>query len=135
MEGRFVTHVTTENGNRVDFNAYNQTKAIRSRSIGKTLLKLGKEWQEEIPPIQGLVVDQKYGLPGDGVHFLRDQKLDLRQKKAIVAKKLRKVFCYPRWLEVLEELGLSPTDPLNTELEQPADHHGNVLPSEIWATL
>ena len=38
--------------------------------IRKMLDKLGKQWKEEIPHIQGLVVNQNTDLPGDGVFFL-----------------------------------------------------------------
>ena len=98
-------------------------------SIGNALLELGKEWQEEIPPIQGIVVNQGTGLPGDGVNFIA-QKPDPRQKEAIVAEKLGKVFSYPKWLEVLEELGLSPTEPLNPQFEQLTDHPSSTRESE-----
>lgn len=98
-------------------------------SIGNALLELGKEWKEDIPPIQGVVVNQGTGLPGDGVNFIA-QKPDPRQKEAIVAEKLGKVFSYSRWLEVLEELGLSPAEPLNPQLEQPTDHRSSTRESE-----
>ena len=103
--------------------------------IGKTLLELGERWQEDIPPIQGLVVNQGTGMPGDSVNFLYGQKIDPRQKEAIVEAVLGKVFSYPRWLDVLEELGLSPVEPLNIEFEQPTDHHGGTSESEAHKRL
>lgn len=98
--------------------------------IADTLLKLGEQWPEKIPDIQGLVVNKQTDLPGDNVNFLRHQKLTPRQKEAIVAEKLGKVFSYPRWLEVLEELGLSPVEPLNSQFEQPTDHRSSTHESE-----
>lgn len=103
--------------------------------IGDTLLELSERWQEEIPPIQGLVVNQETGMPGDSVNFLYGQKMDPRQKEAIVEAVLGKVFSYPKWLDVLGELGLSPIEPLNTELEQPTDHHGGTAESEAHKQL
>ncbi|MDE0021761.1 MAG: hypothetical protein OXT69_10330 [Candidatus Poribacteria bacterium] len=96
-------------------------------SIGKTLLELGEKWQEEIPPIQGIVVGQQTGLPGDGVNFIIG-KLDPRQKEAIVQEKLGSVFSYPRWLDVLEACELSPAKPLNPP--EPPDHRSRTRESE-----
>ena len=98
-------------------------------SIGNALLELGEEWREEIPPIQGLVVNQQTGLPGDGVNFIA-QRPDPRQKEAIVQEKLGSVFSYPRWLDVLEALGLLPAESLNPQPEQPTDHHSSPRESE-----
>ena len=88
--------------------------------IGDILSEMSERWPEEIPQIQGLVVNQKTGLPGDNVHFLRHRP-DPREKEAIVEAVLGKVFRYPKWLDVLEELGLSPAAPLNSQFEPPAN--------------
>lgn len=55
-------------------------------SIGTVLESLSKEWKEEIPAIQCLVVNQNSGLPGNGIGwFVRDvaefKSLTLRQQK------------------------------------------------------
>ena len=104
--------------------------------IADTLSELGKQWQEKIPPIQGLVVNQQTGLPGDSVHFLR-QIADPRQKEEIVKVKLGDVFSYPKskWLDILKELGLSPVEPLRPELEKPADHYGSTDEGEAHKRL
>ena len=91
--------------------------------IGDILLEMSKQWPEDIPPIQGLVVNQKTGLPGDNVNFLR-HKPDPREKEAIVEEVLGKVFSYSKWFDVLEELGLSPAAPLNSQFEPPANGRG-----------
>ena len=91
--------------------------------IGDILSEMSEQWPEEIPQIQGLVVNQETGLPGDNVHFLRHRP-DPREKEAIVEAVLGKVFSYPRWLDVLEELGLSPAAPLNSQFEPPANGRG-----------
>ena len=96
-------------------------------SIGKTLLELGEKWQEEIPPIQGIVVKQETGLPGDGVNFI-DGKLNPRQKEAIVQEKLGSVFSYPKWSDVLKACGLSPAKPLNPP--EPPDPRSRTHESE-----
>ena len=103
--------------------------------IGKTLLELGERWQEDIPPIQGLVVNQSTGMPGDSVNFLYGQKIDPRQKEAIVEAILGKVFSYPKWYDVLEELGLSRVEPLNPDFEQPTDRRGGTAESEAHKRL
>ena len=102
--------------------------------IGDTLLELNERWSDEIPPIQGLVVNQGTELPGDNVNFLR-QIVNPRHKEAIVEAELGKVFSYPRWLDVLEELGLSPADPLNLKFEPPADDRGSSRESEAHKRL
>ena len=101
-------------------------------SIGTTLLELGEKWQEEIPPIQGIVVNKGTGLPGDGVNFiagkLDPRQLDPRQKEAIVQEKLGSVFSYPKWLDVLKACGLSPAKPLNPP--EPPDPRSRTHESE-----
>lgn len=106
--------------------------------IGDTLLELGEEWQEEIPPIQGLVVNKQTELPGDNVNFLRPfigQKPDPRQKEAIVDAVLGKVFSYSKWSEVLKALGLSPTEPLNPQPSLSVDRRGRADESEAHKQL
>ena len=102
--------------------------------IGDTLLELGEQWQEEIPPIQGLVVNQQTELPGNNVNFLR-RKMDPWEKKAIVKVELEKVSNYPKWSDVLEELGLSPAEPLNSQRVPPADHRGGTAESDAHKRL
>ena len=104
--------------------------------IRKTLDELGRQWKEEIPSIQGLVVNQKTGLPGDGVIFLFGRKLNPREKEAMVADKLGKVFSYPKWLDVLEALGLQPAPPLDPHPDEPpTDHQSGTAESEAHQRL
>ena len=102
--------------------------------IGEILCELSKRWNEKIPPIQGLVINQKTGLPGDNVNFLR-HKPDPREKEAIVKAVLGKVFSYPKWLDVLEELGLSPAPPLNPQPERTTSPRGGPDESEAHKRL
>ncbi len=76
-------------------------------SVGKTLEKLSREWNEEIPPIQFLVINKQTELPGDGVFsFLplgqEVKSLNRRQKRDLVNVVLQKVYFYPRWFGVLD---------------------------------
>ena len=89
--------------------------------IGEILCELSKRWDEKIPSIQGLVINQETGLPGDNVSFLR-HKPDPREKEAIVEAELSKVFRYSKWLDVLKEFGLSPAAPLNPHPERTTSH-------------
>jgi len=98
--------------------------------IGDTLLELSERWQEDVPPIQGLVVNHETGMPGESVNFLYGRKPDPREKEAIVEAVLGKVFSYPKWLDVLEELGLSPIEPLNPQPVLPMDRRGGPAESE-----
>jgi hypothetical protein len=80
-------------------------------SVGTTIEKLSREWNEEIPPIQCLVINKQTELPGDGVFgFLapnQDVKsLNRRQKRDLVNAVLQKVFFYTRWFDVLDHFSL-----------------------------
>lgn len=104
--------------------------------IGNTVLELGKRWSEEIPPIQALVVNKETGLPGKGVDFLREIVVNPRQKEAIVEEKLGKIFSYPKWLDVLKALGLTPAAPLDPQSdESPTDHRDGTAESEAHRRL
>ena len=55
-------------------------------AIGKTLIRLAKEWEEEIPQIQSLVVNKNTGLPGEGFSWFMSEgdvyaRSNPRQKK------------------------------------------------------
>jgi len=82
-------------------------------SVGITLLDLSRTWDEEIPAIQCLVVNSATGLPGEGVdNFLlgghRKERLNRKQKEALVNKALGNVFAYPKWHRVLNALEIEP---------------------------
>ena len=91
--------------------------------IREILCEISRRWQEDIPWIQGIVVNQKTDLPGDNVNFLR-HKPDPREKEAIVEDVLGKVFSYSKWFDVLEELGLSPAVPINSQFESSPSGRG-----------
>ena len=103
--------------------------------IRETLDELGEQWHEKIPSIQGLVVNKNTGLPGDGVNFLFNRRLNPREKEAIVEAVLGKVFSYPKWLDVLEALGLRCAAPLNPQLEPPTDYRSGSAESEAHERL
>jgi hypothetical protein len=90
-------------------------------SIGETLQQLSKTWQQNIPPIQCLVVNKETGLPGEGfAWFLVDRagyaKLSLSQKQAVVKAELARIFAYPGWRKVLASLQLKPVSQAYAEL-------------------
>src|SRR5215210_932705 len=80
--------------------------------IGQALESLSKEsgW-EEIPPIQCLVVNKQTGLPGEGIGWFKWEddfrRWPRRKLRARVEVEQQEIFSYPKWLEVLEALGLS----------------------------
>jgi hypothetical protein len=81
-------------------------------SIGVALEALSEEWDEKIPPIQCLVVNQRYGLPGEGIGWFITKKADFRklsrsQQRALVRAELQRVYEYTKWPVVLKALGLS----------------------------
>lgn len=88
--------------------------------IGTTILKLSKQKNEDIPPIQCLVINKATKLPGDGFGWFISEadfnKLDTKQKRIVVNRQLSTIYSYPRWLELLDELGLpTPNFPMPIE--------------------
>jgi hypothetical protein len=61
--------------------------------------------------------------------------MDPWEKKVIVKVELEKVFNYPKWLDVLEELGLSRAESLNPQLVPSTDHRGGPAESEAHKRL
>ena len=88
--------------------------------IEKLLAKLGEHWQEKIPAIQGIVVNQKTRLPGNSVAFLRKRKLDPRDKERLVKENFTDVRNYQKWEAILEELGLPMPQKISQKLLQAA---------------
>jgi hypothetical protein len=101
-------------------------------SIGKALERLSKEWNQKIPQIEFLVVNQKTGLPGKGIGwFVRNigigefKSLPLRKRRALVDGVLARVFAYPRWNDVLAAFGLMPVaTSYKTDIELAAKYQG-----------
>ena len=92
--------------------------------IGERLDALADEWDDEIPHIQSLVVGKGTGLPGDGFDgFLRRQgygweKGNKTERRAVIQEYWTKVYEYPYWADVLEELDLEPAPvPAADEIE------------------
>lgn len=83
-------------------------------SVGQTLKELGHTWQEEIPPIQCLVVNQSHATPGQGFGwFLPDpeewQSMSAAQRRRMTEQVLQQIYAYPKWPQVLRALQLEPT--------------------------
>ena len=97
-------------------------------SIGTTLVELAERWPDEVPPIQYLVVNQQTGLPGQGIDAMltgdTNMIVDARQKEAIVNAALGKIFAYPKWPAVLEELGLQAVQHPGPQTVQRAGRRG-----------
>lgn len=83
-------------------------------SVGQSLIELGREWAEEIPPIQCLVVNQSDELPGEGFGWFMPREqwkgLSKRQKAGYVRLVLQRIYAFPRWKEVLTALHLAPLE-------------------------
>lgn len=80
-------------------------------SVGQSLVELGTRWQESIPPIQCLVVNQSDELPGQGFGWFMPNKdewntLSKRQKTTLVEAVNQQIYAYPKWLDVLQALHL-----------------------------
>lgn len=83
-------------------------------SVGVSLNELAarKDWNEEIPQIQSLVINQHNHLPGPGFEaFLAKQvpiygRLNRTEKRAYLEGYWLNIFAYPYWSDVLHALGL-----------------------------
>lgn len=102
-------------------------------SIGTSLKDLSKEWEDEIPPIQCIVVNQTTELPGKGIGwFISDKKqfakLNSKQKKALVDGVLAKIYSYNKWNLVLKAFGLQPapiSEDVKKKVKRAASKNGN----------
>ncbi|UCZ75424.1 hypothetical protein LHK94_20960 [Dickeya zeae] len=85
-------------------------------SIGQAMVRLSKKWKTKIPPIQCLVVNKKTGLPGEGMDWFLTtkedkedfEKLPRRHRHRIIKAELQRIYAYPHWDKVLDELDLEP---------------------------
>ncbi len=79
-------------------------------SVGFTLRNLAKNWGEDIPPIQTIVVNKATGIPGSGGQWFAAgdgyDKLDSKTRDLLIQEKHRDVFIYPKWRQVLRHLKL-----------------------------
>lgn len=97
--------------------------------VGDALIELQTIWNEDIPPIQGIVVNQQTDLPGDSVHFIRE-KLSPRDKEARCEEAFVKIFAYTKWQSILEEFGLLMLELPNPESGDSKTKHGQIAESE-----
>ncbi|HEX8365974.1 MAG TPA: hypothetical protein VF603_11900 [Allosphingosinicella sp.] len=81
--------------------------------IGRTLNELAEEWEDHVPPIEALVVNQQTRLPGPGFDgFLTEQGetwSTKAERRALIEAHWARIYAYPYWREVLDELEVEPT--------------------------
>lgn len=94
--------------------------------IGEALNGLSEAWNEPVPHIQSIVVSQQSGLPGPGFDdFLTSQGFSWKnriERRAVIETYWTKVKTYPYWQDVLDALGLKPTNIGLADLIRQADH-------------
>jgi hypothetical protein len=83
--------------------------------VGDAVEALSKDWNEEIPPIQCLVINKRDKMPGEGIGWFITKKEDFRklprkEQRRLVKFELEKVFVYRRWPSVLQAFGLAPVE-------------------------
>lgn len=79
-------------------------------SVGTSLQILSDKWKERIPPLQVLAINVSADLPGEGfAEFTTDpeafKKAPLYQRRRTIDALTAQVRAYPRWRDVLAELG------------------------------
>lgn len=81
--------------------------------IGRTLNELAAEWEDMVPPIEALVVNQQTRLPGPGFDgFLTEQGESWETKaerRALIEAHWARIYAYPYWRDVLDELKVEAT--------------------------
>ena len=82
-------------------------------SVGQTLIELGRKWDEAIPPIQCLVVNQSDATPGQGFGWFLPNAaewndMSLAQRRRKTEQVMQQIYAYPKWLAVLKDLNLPP---------------------------
>ncbi len=80
-------------------------------SIGETLQQISADWGIDIPSINSLVINQMTHLPGSGVYWVANgipnyEELSTSEKRDIIDIEFQKIYAFPRWLKLLDELGL-----------------------------
>jgi len=90
-------------------------------SIGRTLEELSIKWNEEVPEIQSLVINQSSKMPGSGYFGGEDEfrGMTKRQREAVLNRQYAAIFAYGKWTNVLEALELDSDEPAPTrEIEK-----------------
>lgn len=81
--------------------------------IGRTLNELAEEWEDHVPPIEALVVNQQTRLPGPGFDgFLTEQDeswTTKAERRALIEAHWARIYAYPYWRDVLDELKVEAT--------------------------
>ena len=103
--------------------------------IGASLLAVGREWGERIPPLQALVVNQDMGVPGGGfAEFLGIRPDDYRnmdeeKRSALIAETHNAIYKYRKWRRVEKTIRQRITRPLEISVKRYADSVGDSRPS------
>ncbi len=84
-------------------------------SVGQTLIDLAKQWGEDIPPIQCLVVNQQDQTPGQGFGwFMPDAEewkgMSPMQRRRKTEQVMQQIYAYQKWPAVLAALRLEPVE-------------------------
>jgi hypothetical protein len=85
-------------------------------TIGESLIQLGAEWNQKVPPLQCLVINKSTGLPGEGVEWgvpeLKNfAAMPARVRRILVDQLLADIYAFGRWRSVLEALHLEEPAP------------------------
>jgi len=88
-------------------------------TIGNALIETEEKWEESIPPLNALIVNQTTKLPGSGVNqylerYARPERhiddMSLDEKRAVVEEIQAAIFSYEHWDDLLEEYEMEPLD-------------------------
>jgi hypothetical protein len=94
---------------------HHRTLAYALGAIGYELEELSRQWKEDIPPINCLVVNKSKHTPGKGINFAmpfeKFQALDPLGKKQVMNGVYAGIWGYPKWDAVLEHFGIKPVLP------------------------
>jgi hypothetical protein len=88
-------------------------------AIGREIKELGREWKEEIPPLNCIVINKHDRLPQRGIEFYMPpeefERLSQTRQQEILHHLYQDIWDYQRWDEVLLHFDLEPLIPAKSK--------------------
>lgn len=104
--------------------------------IGYTLIKLAEEWQEDVPPVNAIVVNAQTELPGEGANYFIKRFLNRNARRrltdanrdALAEEVLDSVRDYTGWDSVAKHFGIRKLPPVSVLVTSKQDDEPIDLP-------
>lgn len=104
--------------------------------IGDLLIELSAEWDEEIPPVNAIIINAQTRLPGRGATYYMKRYLNRYAKKrmtdanwdSLAEEVLESVRDYPDWDKIARHFGIKYLPPVSVLIENKLDEEPIDLP-------